>query len=301
MRRYFKQLGLCLLALGMGILFTQCEKDQLPNKENDGGDTNSSLPVVSTNNVTNITSSSAYCGGNVTSDGGSTVTTRGVCWGTSQNPTVNNSRTSNGSGTGSFNTTLTGLMSGTTYYVRAYATNSYGTSYGAQKSFTTQTSGVVLLQESFENGIPSSWNIFDNDGDGYNWDSSMPFDGHSGKCVSSASYINDVGPLTPENWLITPSVYLSGGANLTFWVAAQDASYPAEHYGVFIKSSSSDSYTKLFEETMNANGGLKEQGVWKQKSINLSAYTGQTVRIAFVHFNCTDGYWLNLDEVKIVK
>ena len=98
------------------------------------------LPTVTTNNVTNITQTSATCGGNVTSDGGATVTARGVCWSTSQNPTVNGSHTTNGTGTGSFTSNITGLTQGTTYYVRAYATNSAGTSYGTQKTFTTTTS-----------------------------------------------------------------------------------------------------------------------------------------------------------------
>lgn len=95
------------------------------------------LPTVTTNNVTNISYSSANCGGNVTSDGGYSITARGVCWSTSQNPTVSGSHTSNGTGTGSFSSYMSGLSAGTTYYVRAYATNSKGTSYGVQKSFTT--------------------------------------------------------------------------------------------------------------------------------------------------------------------
>jgi hypothetical protein len=94
-------------------------------------------PTVTTNTVTNINQNSATCGGNVTADGGATVTARGVCWNTSQNPTISNSHTSNGSGTGNFTCNITGLTAGKTYYVRAYATNSVGTSYGEQKTFTT--------------------------------------------------------------------------------------------------------------------------------------------------------------------
>ena len=102
--------------------------------------TTNGLPTVTTNTVSSITSTSATCGGNVTSDGGYTVTARGVCWSTSQNPTVSNSHTTDGNGIGSFTSTMTGLSAGTTYYVRAYATNSKGTSYGAQKTFTTTVS-----------------------------------------------------------------------------------------------------------------------------------------------------------------
>ncbi len=74
----------------------------------------------------------------MTDDGGATVTTRGVCWSTSQNPTTSNSKTTDGSGTGSFTSSLTGLTCGTTYYVRAYATNSAGTAYGSQENFNTE-------------------------------------------------------------------------------------------------------------------------------------------------------------------
>jgi uncharacterized protein (TIGR02145 family) len=102
-----------------------------------GGETTAFLPTVTTAEVSNITQTSATCGGNVTSDGGATVTARGVCWSTSQNPTVSDSHTTNGSGTFSFTSNITGLTSITTYYVRAYATNSVGTAYGSQVSFTT--------------------------------------------------------------------------------------------------------------------------------------------------------------------
>ena len=96
-------------------------------------------PTVTTNNVTNISAVSATCGGNVTSDGGQPVTVRGVCWSTSPNPTVSNSHTSDGTGTGSFTSNITGLTPNTTYYVRAYATNSVGTNYGNEETFTTQS------------------------------------------------------------------------------------------------------------------------------------------------------------------
>ena len=100
-------------------------------------------PTVSTNTISNITSTSATCGGNVTATGGASVTAKGVCWSTSQNPTTSDSHTSNGSGTGSFSSNITGLTPGTTYYVRAYATNSAGTAYGEQRSLTTPTIPTV--------------------------------------------------------------------------------------------------------------------------------------------------------------
>ena len=94
-------------------------------------------PTVTTNSVTDITQTTATGGGNVTNDGGATVTERGICWSTSHNPTTSGNHTANGTGTGSFTVQMTGLTAGTTYYVRAYATNSQGTGYGSEVSFTT--------------------------------------------------------------------------------------------------------------------------------------------------------------------
>ena len=100
--------------------------------------TTTGVPVVVTGDVSSITSNTALCAANVTSDGGFPLTVKGVCWSTSPNPTVNNSHTSNGTATGAYSGYMTGLTASTTYYVRAYATNSNGTSYGTQKTFTTQ-------------------------------------------------------------------------------------------------------------------------------------------------------------------
>lgn len=94
------------------------------------------IPTVTTTAITAVTGSTATGGGNVTSDGGASVTARGVCWNTSTNPTVSNSHTSDGTGTGSFTSSLTGLTASTLYYVRAYATNSVGTAYGSNESFS---------------------------------------------------------------------------------------------------------------------------------------------------------------------
>ncbi len=99
--------------------------------------TTANLPTVTTSNVSNITQTTATGGGNITSDGGASITARGICWSTSQNPTTSNSHTTDGTGTGSFTSSMTGLTANTTYYVRAYATNSAGTSYGSQVTFTT--------------------------------------------------------------------------------------------------------------------------------------------------------------------
>jgi uncharacterized protein (TIGR02145 family) len=89
--------------------------------------------------VGNITASSATSGGSITSDGGTPVTQRGICWATTQNPTTANNTSVAGTGTGSFTANLTGLAANTTFYVRAYAINTAGTEYGNQLSFTTSS------------------------------------------------------------------------------------------------------------------------------------------------------------------
>ena len=103
-----------------------------------------SVPTVSTRVITDVTTSSAVSGGNVTDEGMGTVTAKGVCWSTSPNPTIASSTTNDGTGLGAFSSSITGLLPGTTYYVRAYATNSAGTGYGIQRSFTTNSETVTV-------------------------------------------------------------------------------------------------------------------------------------------------------------
>ncbi|MBN1924191.1 MAG: fibrobacter succinogenes major paralogous domain-containing protein [Prolixibacteraceae bacterium] len=99
--------------------------------------TSMSLPQLTTSAVTSVLSTTATSGGNITTDGGSAVTARGVCWNTSGDPTTADSKTTDGTGVGSFISSITGLSTGTTYYVRAYATSGEGTTYGNEVSFRT--------------------------------------------------------------------------------------------------------------------------------------------------------------------
>jgi uncharacterized protein (TIGR02145 family) len=115
------------------------------------------IPTVTTDSATGITSSSATLGGNVTQDGGSPVTSRGVAYGLSTNPTTSGNITTDGSGVGAFVSTLSGLTASTTYYVRAYATNGVGTAYGNEISYSTNTN----------NGFSSCGGVTDVDGNGY--------------------------------------------------------------------------------------------------------------------------------------
>lgn len=112
------------------ILIQSCKKDPSPLPV--------TLPVITTKAVSSITQTSATTGGDLTDEGGVTVTSRGVCWSTSANPSKSDNKiTNNGTGIGTFTISITGLISGTTYYVRAYATNTKGTAYGNEINFQT--------------------------------------------------------------------------------------------------------------------------------------------------------------------
>ena len=120
-----KQFYYLALAVIMAIPFSSCKKD------------NTDPPSVSTTAVTGISGTSASSGGDITSEGSAAVTARGVCWGTTANPTIADAKTSDGTGIGSFTSSITGLTPGTLYHLRAYATNSNGTGYGNEITFST--------------------------------------------------------------------------------------------------------------------------------------------------------------------
>ena len=108
------------------------------------------LPTVQSSAISSLLTTSALSGGNVTADGGATVTARGVVWSTSSNPTIAlATKTVDGTGTGSFASNINGLTANTAYYVRSYATNSSGTSYGNEISFTT----MPTIGQSYQGGV----------------------------------------------------------------------------------------------------------------------------------------------------
>jgi uncharacterized protein (TIGR02145 family) len=113
--------------------------------------TSSVLPSITTTAISSITSTTAISGGNITSDGGGAITARGVCWGTTTNPVITGSKTSDNTGTGSFTSNLTGLTPGVTYFVRAYATNSAGTAYGNEISFAASAVIPVVTTTAASN------------------------------------------------------------------------------------------------------------------------------------------------------
>ena len=156
MNNLFKISGFLILVISVTIYLTSCEKEPVP-------------PSVTTTSVSAITQTTATSGGNVTDDGGAKVTARGVCWSTNPNPTIGSDKTTDGVGTGSFTSNLTGLDPDTKYYVRAYATNEQGTSYGNEVSFTTGEIVVPTLTTTAASSITlttavSGGNITDNGG-----------------------------------------------------------------------------------------------------------------------------------------
>lgn len=132
MKSITKLLAIMLTAITFSAV--SCTKDDPPGPE----DPPHEVPVITTVEISNIEATAATSGGTITSDGGMAITARGVCWSTNPSPTIAGNKTTDGTGPGSFTSNITGLSAGTQYYVRAYATNSIGTAYGNERSFTTQ-------------------------------------------------------------------------------------------------------------------------------------------------------------------
>ena len=115
------------------------------------------LANITTLPVTSITQASATGGGVITSDNNTAVTERGVCWATTELPTVANNKTTDGNGVGNFTSSITGLTASTVYYLRAYATNAAGTAYGAQLMFTTAaTAGLPTVNTTSTTAITAT-------------------------------------------------------------------------------------------------------------------------------------------------
>jgi hypothetical protein len=178
-------------------------------------------PVVTTAVISGITQTTASGGGNVSSDGGATATVRGVCWNTSSNPTTVNSHTSDGAGTGTFTSFITGLVASTNYHVRAYATNSAGTAYGPDVQFTASGSGntvLIIENQAYTNSITGVWN-------GANIPRSKPtnfiFRNNSVTSVNSGGYMIQAGDEIPgrnnknlDGEVITGNKFIWNGTNV---------------------------------------------------------------------------------------
>ena len=166
----------------------------------------------------------------------------------------------------------------------------------------------------FESGL-DGWTSIDADGDGnvwmYNVDAGLTGDDVSGNNGSmgfafSQSYINYVGPLFPDNYFVSPSkIAVAAGTKISFYASAQDESYGAEHFGVAVSTSgntSASDFTTISEWTFGSKGSgtrSMRQSAWVKYEADLSAYAGQEVYVAIRHFNCTDQFYLDIDDITI--
>lgn len=158
--------------------------------------------------------------------------------------------------------------------------------------------GQVVFAESFDDGvIPSGWQIIDADGDGYNWNGMANYSqSGSGGCVYSSSWISGYGALSPDNWLITPAIHVPSFSTLSFWTRGScTGNYSMENYGVYVSTTGSS--ISDFEQQL---AYIQTTESYEQHEIDLSAYAGQTVYIAFRHYNTYDMCSLLLDEIKVL-
>ena len=175
--------------------------------------------------------------------------------------------------------------------------------------------GEERIVYDFEDGtLPDGWTTIDADGDGYTWMVNTEWGGHYGSTgmVNSSSYTNGT-VLYPDNYLVSPQIQLGG--SISFWACAQDASYAADHFGVAVSitgNTNASDFTTIREWTMTAKGagakvdsgttrsGNRSQGTWYQYTVDLSAYAGQMGYVAIRHFNCSDMYYINVDDISFI-
>ncbi|MGA2823896.1 MAG: hypothetical protein ABSE72_10270, partial [Bacteroidales bacterium] len=254
--------------------------------------------LVTTTAASAITTTTATAGGNVTADGGSSVTARGTCWSTTANPTISGSHTTDGSGTGVFTSSLTGLTANTTYHNRAYATNGVGTFYGSDLSFTTQCGLYPLpFSESFSaTTIPSCWSQVDNVGAGNIWQfgvitSPAPVPALTGNYAYLNSNAYGTG-VTENADLITPMLNLTGYINVTLQFN-HDFRYRSP-------SSATLSYS------INGGSTWTQIQQWTSSTANPAAFSqvinavDNQSQVKFKwNYTGTHGYWWAVDDVSI--
>ena len=182
------------------------------------------LPTVETTAVTEVTQASATTGGVITNNGGADVTSRGVCWSTNQNPTINDMLTSNGTGVGTFTSSIENLLANTTYYVRAYATNSVGTAYGENFCF------VTLEENNDDDDNGGDDNGGDDNGGDDNGGDDNGGDDNGGEIVVELPTVTTVvvSEVTINSAMFSAEVLTDGGADVTergfYWKKASSSS-----------------------------------------------------------------------------
>jgi len=253
--------------------------------------------AVITTAASAVTTTTATSGGNVTTDGGSSVTARGVCWGTAANPTITGTHTTDGSGTGTFVSSLTGLTANTTYHVRAYATNATGTSYGADLTFNTLCSVFTLpFSEPFNNTtIPSCWSQVDNIGAGNIWQFGTITAAGAPVLTGNYAYLNSdaIGAGITENAdLISPQLDLTGYTNVTLNFV---------HYFRYYSPS-----TATLSYSINGGTTWTQIQAWTASTANPATFNQVIAAVANQsqvkfkwNYTGTYGYWWAIDNVSI--
>ncbi len=247
------------------------------------------VPSLVTTAIGNINSTTAASGGYINNSGGATVTSRGVCWNTSPNPTIANSKTTNGTGTGGFISSLTGLLPNTLYYVRAYATNSAGTGYGNELSFTTLCASPVAVSVSITTSANpvcagSSVTFTANPTNGgsspvYQWKVNGAIVGSNSPTYSFTPLNNDVVSciLTSNLACVTGNPVTSNAITMTV--------NPSSSVGVTIAASANPvcaGITVTYTATP-VNGGTAPTYIWKVNGNTVSGATTSTYSYVPVH------------------
>jgi hypothetical protein len=236
------------------------------------------LPVLATTTtVTAITDITASSGGNVTDDGGASITARGVCWNTSGSPTTSNSKTTDGTGTGAFTSSLTSLSAGQLYYVRSYATNSVGTSYGAQVSFTSLHIPVLATTTTVTSitdiTASSGGNVTDDGGAsitarGICWSTS------SNPTTANSKTTNGTGTGTYASSLTS-----LGGIGQLYYVRSYATNSVGTGYGAQV------SFNALYTYMVATGGTITTSGDYKTHTFN----SGSTFTVSAIGQNATYG------------
>lgn len=304
-----KKLITTILVIGL-LMMTSCEKKP--------------SVTVTTAQITEITSISAVGGGTIVNEDAATIAARGVCWAITHNPTIFSNKTEDGTGDGSFTSILTGLVSNTPYYVRAYATVGSVTYYGEEVTFTTQGSTELIVNGSFSTPTSGNGSILeaipwktdettDNDSDGKLDLIGQAYDSYKGQTGYawykdwSKSLYQVVGMVPPGQ-----TKYEISFKNTCTWNAWND--YKQITAVIFSAYSGDDPKTRVsidtvkFEEPLfpgwDNNTWLTKTGTYTLSAAKAASHVGKHLVIEFDAIHYWDGewaseVWYNIDDISV--